>query len=66
MIFASRRLKGFKVEMIDGGRGTLADVLFEDGGWKVRWFVVAIKNSLGARKVLIPPSVVERVDTRVE
>jgi uncharacterized protein YrrD len=54
-------LKGFAIEATDGRMGTVADFLFDDASWKVRWLVVDCGNWLKGRKVLIHPSAVSYV-----
>ncbi len=55
-------LKGFAVEAKDGGIGTVADFLFDDTTWKVRWLVIDCGTWLTGRKVLIHPSAISRAD----
>ena len=33
-------LKGYTIEASDGRIGTVADFLFDDASWRVRWLVV--------------------------
>jgi hypothetical protein len=51
-------LKGFAIEASDGRVGTVADFLFDDSTWKVRWIVVDCGTWLSDRKVLIHPSAI--------
>jgi len=51
-------LKGFAIEATDGRIGTIADFLFDDASWKVRWLVVDCGSWLKGRKVLIHPSAI--------
>jgi hypothetical protein len=55
-------LKGFAVEASDGRIGTVADFLFDDASWRVRWLVVDCGTWLPGRKVLIHPSAVSLAD----
>ncbi len=49
-------LEGFPIEATDGRIGTVADFLFDDASWRVRWLVVECGTWLKGRKVLIPSS----------
>ena len=51
-------LKGFPIQASDGQIGTVADFLFDDAKWAVRWLVVDCGSWLSGRKVLIHPSAV--------
>ena len=55
-------LKGFEIQAKDGSLGTVADFLFDDSTWKVRWLVVDTGKWLTGRKVLIHPSAVGYAD----
>jgi len=55
-------LKGFAIEAKDDMIGTVADFLFDDATWKVRWLVVDCGTWLTGRKVLIHPSAIVRAD----
>ena len=55
-------LKGFAIEASDGRIGTVADFLFDDASWRVRWLVVDCGTWLTGRKVLIHPSAISRAD----
>ncbi len=55
-------LKGFAIEASDGAIGTVADFLFDDASWKVRWLVIDCGTWLIGRKVLIHPSAILRED----
>ena len=55
-------LKGYAIEASDGRMGTVADFLFDDASWRVRWLVVDCGTWLTGRKVLIHPSAISRVD----
>ena len=57
-------LKGFGIFAKDGRLGSVADFLFDDSDWKVRWLVVECGDWRKGRKVLIHPSAVS--DTRLE
>jgi hypothetical protein len=51
-------LKGFAIEASDGRIGAVADFLFDDGSWRVRWLVVDCGTWLPGRKVLTHPSAI--------
>ncbi len=55
-------VKGNAVAASDGRIGFISDFLFDDGTWLVRWLVVDTGTWLASRKVLLPPSVLGRVD----
>jgi hypothetical protein len=55
-------LKGFAIEASDGRIGTVADFLFDDASWKVRWLVIDCGTWLTGRKVLIHPSAILQQD----
>jgi hypothetical protein len=55
-------LKGYAIETSDGGMGTVANFLFDDASWRVRWLVVDCGTWLTGRKVLIHPSAISRAD----
>jgi hypothetical protein len=55
-------LKGYSIEASDGKIGTVADFLFDDASWRVRWLVVDCGTWLTGRKVLIHPSAISRAD----
>ena len=51
-------LKGFAMEATDGRIGTVAEFLFDDATWKVRWLVVESGTWLKGRKLLVHPPAV--------
>ena len=55
-------LKGFAIEASDGRIGSVADLLFDDASWRVRWLVADCGTWLTGRKVLIHPSAISRID----
>jgi uncharacterized protein YrrD len=62
MLLAISALKGYAIEASDGSIGTVADILFDDQTWKLRWFVVETGSWLSGRKVLLHPSAIRRPD----
>jgi hypothetical protein len=65
MLWDASVIDGYAIEASDGRLGRVADLLFEDVGWVVRWLVVDTGNWLSGRKVLIPASVLGRPDPRL-
>jgi sporulation protein YlmC with PRC-barrel domain len=55
-------IQGYTIAATDGDIGTVSDLLFEDTTWLVRWLVVDTGNWLPGRKVLLPVSVLGRLD----
>ena len=66
MLQAISALKGFAIEASDGRMGAVADFLFDDASWRVRWLVVDCGSWLKGRKVLISPSAVSYADLEDE
>jgi hypothetical protein len=62
MIIAASALTGFAVEASDGRIGKVADMLFDDRSWKIRWLVVDTGGWWTGHKVLIHPSAIGPVD----
>lgn len=57
-------LRGLPIHASDGRVGKVADLLFDETTWHVRWFVIRTASWLmGGRTVLIHPSAVERLDS---
>ncbi len=61
MLRQASDIKGYAIEATDGDIGTVSDLLFDDSTWRVRWLVIDTGNWISGRKVLLPPSVVERL-----
>jgi len=53
---------GYSIEATDGKVGTVADILFDDITWQIRWLVVDTDGWLTGRKILIHPSSLEQPD----
>jgi hypothetical protein len=64
MLWNASAIRGFAIEASDGEIGTVSDFLFDDASWLVRWLVVDTGNWLSGRKVLLPPSVLGRLDAK--
>jgi uncharacterized protein YrrD len=62
MLRLGSSLKGYKIEATDGSIGSVADLLFDDTTWKLRWMVVDTGGWLGGAKVLIHPSMIGVAD----
>ncbi len=62
MLFAASALKGYAIAASDGTIGSVRDVLLDERTWKIRWLVVDTGHWLTGHNVLIPPSLVERLD----
>ena len=54
MLWTSSTVKGYAVSGIDGHLGTVADLLFDDTNWKMRWLVVSTGHWLPDQEVLLP------------
>ena len=59
MLHLAHKLKGTTVRARDGEVGTLADFIFEQSRWAVRYLVVDAGSWLNGRKVLLSPMAVE-------
>ena len=64
MLWHASAINGYAIEASDGDIGTVSDFLFDDASWLVRWLVVDTGNWLSGRKVLLPPSVLGRLDAK--
>jgi len=58
MLKLGSALKGYAIDASDGEIGTVADFLFDDRTWLVRWLVVDTGTWLTGRKVLLHPVVI--------
>lgn len=63
MLIEASDIKGFTIAATDGSIGTVADLLFDDESWTLRWVVVETGSWLSGRKVLLPVSVLGHPDT---
>ena len=57
-------LRGYEIHATDGIIGKVQDFLFDDATWTVRWLVVDTGKFLPGRKVIVPPSEVQKPDWR--
>jgi PRC-barrel domain len=62
MLRVTSVLKGIEIEAKDGRLGSVADFLFDDSTWKIRWLVADTGNWLPDRKVLLHPSAITLLD----
>jgi hypothetical protein len=62
MLRNASQINGYAIAASDGRLGTVADFLFDDVSWSVRWLVVDTGKWLSGRKVLLPPAVFGRPD----
>jgi len=54
MLWRTSKLTDYRIEATDGTIGRVADLLFEDDSWTVRWLVVDTGGWLTGRQVLLP------------
>ena len=64
MLWNASVINGYAIAASDGHLGTLSDFLFDDATWSVRWVVVDTGDWLSGRKVLLPPTVLARLDAK--
>jgi hypothetical protein len=64
MLRNASAIKGYAIAASDGRLGTVNDFLFDDASWLVRWLVVDTGNWLFGRKVLLPSSVLGRLQPK--
>ncbi len=62
MLWNSRKIHGYAIEAEDGALGHIADFLFEDTNWSIRWLVVDTRHWLSDRKILLPTLALGRLD----
>lgn len=58
MILSASKIKGLKLEALDGELGKVMDIYFDDRAWTVRYFVVRASGWLENRQVLLARSCV--------
>jgi uncharacterized protein YrrD len=56
---SAREVKGYRIDARDGGIGHLADCVFEEKTWEVRFFVVDSGTWLHHRLVLLKPQSID-------
>jgi hypothetical protein len=62
MLWNSRKIHGYALKADDGEIGTIADFLFDDNDWSIRWLVVDTGHWLMSRKVLLPTAALRYLD----
>src|SRR3546814_5216071 len=62
MLWRSSKLTDNRIEATDGTIGRVADLLFSDDSWMVRWLAVDTGGWLTGRQVLLPASCLGRPD----
>lgn len=62
MLWNVSALKHFDIAATDGDIGHVADVLFEDDTWRVRWVVVETGGWFSHRKILVHRSDLGKAD----
>ena len=60
MLWSASQIVGYDIAATDGSIGRVADFLFDDAAWAVRWMEVDTGGWLSGRKILIPPSCLGR------
>lgn len=55
-MISTSELTSYKLQAEDGRAGSIKDVLFDDGRWKVRHFVVESGGLLSKHKVILDPN----------
>lgn len=66
MLRSLKNMLGYELQATDGEMGKVADFLFEDLGWFVRYLVVDTGSWLAERLVLLPPLVLGQADAEDE
>ena len=64
MLHCASGLIGLTIGALDGQVGIVADVLFDDLAWKVRYFAVTTGNWLNGRTVLVSPECISSAHVR--
>ncbi len=62
MLCRMQQLKGINVHSTDGPFGAVTDVLFDDGGWTVRYLVARPEAGAEVQRYLLPVAHIERPD----
>jgi hypothetical protein len=58
---SSREVMGYDIHARDGEIGHVEDLIVDDSTWDIRYLVVATRNMLPGKKVLVSPQWIERV-----
>jgi hypothetical protein len=62
MLHSADKLRGTRLEAVDGEVGKVKDLYFDDVSWSLRYFVVDTGHWLSSRQVLISPDAVTGYD----
>jgi hypothetical protein len=62
MMSVASALKGLSICATDGKVGSISDMLFDDGNWRLRWMVADTGNWLPGRLVLLHPQAMGKPD----
>ncbi|MBN2852926.1 MAG: PRC-barrel domain-containing protein [Clostridia bacterium] len=66
MLFKAKKIKGYKLNSINGEIGSIRDCYFDDRHWAIRYLVVETGNWLTGRMVLISPHSLSHIDMETE
>jgi len=62
MLRSVDKLKGYKIQAVDGEIGKVGDLFYDDRQWRVRYLVLDLGNWLFGRQVLIAPTAVSDIN----
>ncbi len=62
MLWNASALNGYPIKAIDGQIGIVADLLFDEQDWAIRWLVVDTGDWISGRRVLLPVSALGQPD----
>jgi hypothetical protein len=62
MLWGASSIRGYAVVATDGTSGTVADFIFEDQGWTIKWLVVETGAWFSGRRLFVPVSAFEHPD----
>jgi hypothetical protein len=62
MLWNASALNGYPIQATDGTLGTVADLLYDESDWAIRWLVVDTGEWLSGRRVLLPVAVLGQPD----
>ena len=65
MLWNTTGLNGYSIKASDGEIGSVADFLFSDADWRIRWLVADTGNWLPGRRVLLHPSLFNAPDAQL-
>ncbi len=58
---SSSKVRGYGIHAQDGEFGHVSDFVIDDSDWRVRYFVIATRNWLPGKHVLVAPDWIERI-----